>query len=180
MRTIVFDVESTGLPTHAAPLDKQPRIIELGALAYDSGIESRYSQLIHPQCAISAEITKITGITDEAVQFCPVFKEAWEGIESVQSFKDFIAECEVLIAHNAEFDVKMLSFELERLGLNPKDFIPPTVICTVAEFYHVFGRRPRLIELHQKILGQPLAQKHRALDDVEALYRVCLKAGLMQ
>lgn len=187
MKTLIFDTETTGLPIYEAPLDKQPRIIELGGMIHDPATTevgiAQYTQLVHPGCDITAEITKITGITNEDLIWQPDFITAWNGGVDKKGalllgFKDFIHGCEVLIAHNAEFDVKLLSFELQRMELDPKDFIPPTVICTVAEFYHVFGRRAKLTELYERIINQPLRQTHRALDDVRALYEVCAKAGV--
>lgn len=192
MKRIVFDTETTGLPKREQPLSAQPKIIELGAAIYENGeLLAEYSQMIHPGEAIEEIITKITGIKNEDLVGMPSFREAWEGRPErssedgillnppVPSFKEFLQGCECLIAHNAEFDTKLLSFELQRMELDPKEFIPKEVLCTVAEFRHVFGRRAKLTELYEKMIGKPLDQTHRALDDVKALAEVCLKAGLL-
>lgn len=176
MRTMVFDTETSGLPLYGGEIEVQPHIIELGAAVYEgSELVAEFSQLIKPPHPIDAVITKITGITNEELASCSSFKDVWEKTE----FRELLKSCSMLIAHNAEFDRKMLVFELTRLGLNPDEFIPPAVVDTVAEFYHVFGRRMKLTELHEKILGVPLAQTHRALDDVHALAEVCKRGGLL-
>ena len=67
MIAIIFDTETTGLllPS-SAPLEKQPRIIELGALKVDAnGVLDELNQLLDPEQTITAEITKITGITPD-------------------------------------------------------------------------------------------------------------------
>jgi hypothetical protein len=37
------------------------------------------------------------------------------------------------------------------------------------------GKRPRLVELYERIIGRPLMQTHRALDDAMAVYEILLK-----
>lgn len=190
-RTVIFDSETSGLPVNGGELAVQPRIIELGAVFVENGeIVGKYSQLIRPGFDITAEITKITGITNEDLVHKPNFTEAWNGVsgeqvngnpwnEPVESFRDMLKQCATLIAHNAPFDTLMLTFELQRMSLDPKEFIPETVLCTVSEFRHLFGRRAKLTELYEKMTGQPLAQTHRALDDAMALYECCKKGGLI-
>jgi hypothetical protein len=37
------------------------------------------------------------------------------------------------------------------------------------------GKRPRLINLYEYVMGRPLAQTHRALDDAMAVFEVLQK-----
>lgn len=171
MKTIIiFDTETTGLPLpKSAPLEKQPRIIELGALKIDaSGELGSISQLINPGIEISAEITKITGITPEQLVGQPTF------VDFLPSLKEFFTGSEVLIAHNAPFDLKLLKLDLERAGCS--DFpVPPEAVCTVQEYHPVLGFRPKLTNLYEHFMGEPLMQTHRALDDVRALHAALTK-----
>ena len=167
MKAIVFDTETTGLLLPStAPLDKQPFIIELGATSIDGrGRKASFQQLINPGFPLPAEIIKITGITDADLKGAPSFAAA------LPAFRKFFDKATHLIAHNAPFDVGMLTNDLRRVGV--EDFPwPPNIVCTVQEYFPMFGRRPKLIELYQKILGKPLPQTHRALDDVAALVEI--------
>lgn len=175
MNIVIFDTETTGLPLpKSAPLDKQPRIIELGAVVVNKdGIVRELSQLLDPGVEISAEITKITGITNDQLKGKPTFKEF------LPQLKEFFADTQILIAHNAPFDRKMLELDLERAEC--EDFPwPEQVVCTVQEYQPQFGKRPKLLELYEKIVGVPLAQTHRALDDVMALHECVAKDGFLQ
>ena len=170
MKAIIFDTETTGLllPS-AAPLEKQPRIIELGALAVsETEILGELSQLLDPQVEITAEITKITGLTNEDLKGKPTFKEF------APQLAEFFRGADFLICHNAPFDVGMLKNDLKRAGI--EDFPwPTTTLCTAQEYTPVMGKRPKLLALYEHIIGKPLAQTHRALDDAMAVYEVLAK-----
>lgn len=93
---IVVDVETTGLD-HA-----KDEIIELGMVAFtydDVGRPLRvvgvFSELRQPPFPIPAEVTRITGITDDMV--------AGKSID-VAAVAHFIDGASVVIAHNAKFD----------------------------------------------------------------------------
>lgn len=167
MKAIIFDTETTGLLLPSvAPLEKQPRIIELGALAVsESGVIGELSQLLDPQMEISAEITKITGIKNEDLVGKPTFAEFLPQL--IEFFKD----ADMLICHNAPFDSGMLKNDLRRAGC--EDFPwPAEIICTAQEYTPVLGHRPKLLTLYERIMGKPLAQTHRALDDAMAVYEI--------
>ena len=95
---IVFDLETTGLSASA------DRITEIGAVRLRGGeIVERFGSLVNPGRALSAEITKITGITDQMLEGAPKEKEA------LTAFFDFIgSETAVMVAHNAGFDMGFL------------------------------------------------------------------------
>lgn len=174
MRAVIFDTETTGLPLpKTAPLEKQPRIIELGALVVDkNGPVASLTQLIDPGVEISAEITKITGITPDQLKGQPSFKDYLPKL--IEFFKD----TDILIAHNAPFDKRMLELDLERCECTDFPW-PQQTICTVQEFRAEFGKRPKLLELYEHVMGEPLMQTHRALDDVQALYSAIEKNGFL-
>jgi len=168
---IILDTETTGLLLPiTAPLVSQPKIIELGAIKVDmfEKIES-LSQLINPEEKLSAKIIKITGIKDDDLVEAPTFKEF------SPKLIEFFKGCDLLIAHNAAFDVGMLSNELKR----SKNFYnfpwPAETICTVNEYAPLLGYMPKLINLYEHIIGKPLAQTHRAVDDCEALYEILIE-----
>lgn len=175
MKAIIFDTETTGLlMPKTAPLEKQPHVIELGALVVDAnGPVRELSQLINPGVEITAEITKITGITNEQLQGQPTFAEF------LPQLKEFFTDTQILIAHNAPFDKGILTYALARAEC--EDFPwPEQVVCTVQEYTPQFGKRPKLLELYEKITGSPLMQTHRALDDVKALHACIEKDGFLK
>lgn len=171
MRALIFDTETTGLPYHPrAKLNLQPRIIEFGALVVDhEGNELRcMNEIIDPGCAIEPIITKITGLTNEDLKGKPKFADLLPAII------DLFSGCDVVIAHNLPFDKSMIDFEMLRLGAG--DFQWPRILfCTVQESLPRYGRRPKLTELYEDVVGTPLAQTHRALDDCRALAEIVIK-----
>ncbi len=107
MREIVFDTETTGMD----PL-KGDRVIEIGAVElYNHLPTGKTLQLyINPERDIPAEATAVHGITNEFVKDKPVFSQIYT------DFLDFIGEDSKLVAHNAEFDMRFINWELEQVG----------------------------------------------------------------
>lgn len=174
MITLLFDTETTGLLLpRTAELNKQPRIIELACIRVENGnVVSEHSWLIDPERKLSAEITKITGLTDADLEGKPKFRQLLPEIE------DVFAGCDVLLAHNAPFDVGMMTTELllcERTGFP----WPKETVCTVQEYMHLKGRRLKMTQLYEIKMGKKLEQTHRALDDVRALVEICVKEGIV-
>lgn len=166
--TIVFDWETTGLTLHAdAPVHKQPRGIEFASILLDARgeVEEEFTQLINPEEPISPEITKITGLTDADVRDAPTFLVAWPLIARQFSLS------RLAIAHNLPFDRAILRAELARAELTEFPW-PARELCTVGAYRCFWGRNPKLTELYEMVLGKPLAQTHRALDDVRALVEI--------
>lgn len=172
MKVITFDTETTGLllPS-SSPIESQPRIIELGVAVIEDGVlVGEHNWIIDPECEITAEITKITGITNDDIKGKPKFRELLEVIEPVFAGSKFG------IAHNAPFDVGMITNELllcDAIGFP----WPETIICSVQEYSITLGYRPKLKDLYEKIIGVKLEQTHRALDDALALHAVLEKDG---
>ncbi len=167
MRACIFDTETSGLLLPSIANDaEQPRIIELGALITDgTTILKTLSQLLNPGFAISAEITKITGITNADLVGKPSF------IKFLPELITFFDGCDLLLAHNAPFDVGMLASELKRAGCDKFPW-PSETICTLQEYTAFMGHGPNLKSLYERIIGKPLEQTHRALDDVKAMFEI--------
>jgi DNA polymerase III alpha subunit (gram-positive type) len=170
----VYDTETTGLPFHIdAPLNSQPRVIEFGGIITD-GKEIIHSLefICNPGIAIEQVITDITGLTNADLDGKPPFSEF------IVDLNKYFSKAQASIAHNAAFDRAMLAFDLKRLGedLNVIAF-PPLCICTVEQTFHQYGKRMRLIELYERLVG-PYVQKHRSIDDVMILHEVAKKIGV--
>lgn len=167
---IVLDTETTGLLLpNVIDADKQPRIIDLAMVQLDpfTGEEvNRMETLINPGIPLPDEITKITGYTDADLADQPTFAEVLPWLV------DFVLGETSMVAHNMPFDKGMLHWELVRLDKLTMFPWPPTQLCTAAHSTEKYGKRLRLIQLYERVLGRKLNQKHTAMADVEALVEV--------
>lgn len=177
MKALVFDTETTGLiKNRTLKLDRQPEIIEWFSCLTDlkTGRQSRTCEfLVKPSQPISAEITKITGITNAMVENMHPMKVVG------QRFIAEVHKADVVIGHNVRFDMDMLEIEAERYGWKIKW---PRTICTIEETIHMKGYRLNLSALHELLFGEAFKGAHRAAEDVKALIRCCVqlhKQGLI-
>ena len=93
---VVFDTETTGLDM------LNDSLTEIGAVKIIGGkIKQKWTTLIKPDQPISAKITELTGITNEMVADKPKISTV------IPDFMKFIDGC-ILVAHNAEFDMKFI------------------------------------------------------------------------
>ena len=170
MKVLVFDTETTGLPvSSAAPLSKQPHIIEFAGLVLDhrQRIARRLNFLVKPPVPIAPEITRITGIDDLMVRESLSWKAWHDDVEKEWNKARFV------VAHNFAFDAFVLACEAKRCGKKPFSApIKQTALCTVELTKHYEGKRLKLSELHEKVLGEEMKVAHRAMADVEALANI--------
>lgn len=174
MNILAFDWETTGLPLHdSAPLEKQPRVIEFGAVLIDPSGKplDEWSMLINPGIPLEPVITKITGLTDADLKDAPAFEDV------LPELRRAFRLSQRAVAHNLSFDKRMLYFELARLKVDDFPW-PEHQLCTVEATSAEWGRRAKLKEVYLQYIGKPLAQKHRALDDAKALAEVIVALGL--
>jgi len=178
IKAIIFDTETTGLTLpRVADVAKQPRIIDIGIRVVDArngNVIADMEQLINPEMVISEEITKIGGITNEMLAGKRTFKEI------VPELNCMFDGVDMLLAHNAPFDVSVLTYELMRVGANDKFSWPKDIICTAHEYASLVGFLPRLTDLYLKVMGEELKQLHRAMPDVIALHQILVKDDFFQ
>ncbi|MGX4763416.1 exonuclease domain-containing protein [Holzapfeliella sp. JNUCC 72] len=104
----VVDLETTG--THR---EAQDRVIQFGcAIIQKQKIVKTYSFLINPGREIPERITRLTGITDDDVKDAPKFEDL-----ALQLYK--ILKGTIFVAHNVNFDLPFLNYELEKAGIAP-------------------------------------------------------------
>lgn len=159
---IFFDTETTGLIKKGIQdPNKQPRIIEIGLiLATDEGeTRAMYTTLLNPGEPLSPIITKITKLTDADLVNAPTFPEVLPELIA------FFRRSNVLVAHNLEFDLGMLVFELRRIGWEHRFPYPSEHIDTVP----LCGGKS-LANWSEEVLEKGLEpQTHRALGDAQRL-----------
>ena len=152
-----FDTETPGLSVH------NDRLLEIGAVQFSKdGVLATYSQLINPCRTIPYEATRINNITHAMVQDCPTEQDI------LPDFHKFIGQS-ILVAHNANFDLKFINTALGRHGHNTlENQIEDTVKISRAIF-------PELEKHNLQFLAQYFSinpgNAHRATDDA----RVCME-----
>lgn len=167
---ILFDTETTNLlMPEIANLAQQPHMIELAVIKLGPKYKEveRFTTLLKPPVPLDEEAHKtITGLTNADLAKAPIFLEVWERVAAL-----FLGE-PLVVAHNLNFDLGVLTTELRRIGKEYCFPYPPNQVCTVESTKHLKGRRLKLTELHELKIGKPFKQKHRAMSDVEALVRI--------
>jgi DNA polymerase-3 subunit epsilon len=111
MREIVLDTETTGLDPK-----RGDRIVEIGCVELINHIPSGriYHQYINPERDMPDDAYKVHGLSSKFLASHPVFSQA------VDSFLEFISG-DLLVIHNADFDMGFINSELSKLNLNELD-----------------------------------------------------------
>jgi len=106
MREIVLDTETTGLSPASGD-----RVVEIGCIELINHMPTsqHYHQYINPERPMPEEAFRIHGLGDDFLKDQPVMAEIIDG------FLEFIGD-DPLVIHNAEFDMRFLNAELERLN----------------------------------------------------------------
>ncbi len=106
MREIVLDTETTGLDPATGD-----RIVEIGALELINHMPTgkQFHKYINPQRDMPEGAFAVHGLSEEFLSDKPLFAEI------AQEFEDFIGS-DILIIHNAPFDLKFLNSELARIN----------------------------------------------------------------
>ncbi|MEZ5427106.1 MAG: exonuclease domain-containing protein [Pyrinomonadaceae bacterium] len=156
---VVFDLETTG--AKAPPC----RVTEIGAYRVRGGrVTEEFQTLVNPETPIPLFIAQLTGITDSMVRNAPKFGEV------ADDFLDFIGDS-VLVAHNANFDMRFLNHEIGKIYADYRVGNP--YLCTVK-----LSRRlvPNLVNHRLKTVADhfsvPLENHHRASDDARATAQI--------
>ena len=107
-KLIVLDTETTGLE-----VEQGHRIIEVGAVTLEDRkrTDLHFHSYLTPQRSIDEEAEKVHGLSMERLANEPEFSEIAE------SFLEFV-EGNVLVIHNASFDIGFLNAELKRASSN--------------------------------------------------------------
>lgn len=153
----ILDIETTGGKFN------EEGITEIAIHKFDGRkVIDKFISLVNPEKEIQPFVVQLTGINNKMLQTAPKFHEVAKRIIE-------ITENTVLVAHNAQFDYRILRTEFRRLGY---DYQRKT-LCTVdasklllpdAESYSL-GKLVRS-------LGIPVSDRHRANGDALATVKL--------
>ena len=166
MREICFDTETTGLSP-----ENGDRLVEIGAVELINHVPTGqiFHEYINPERDVPEEVVKIHGLTNEFLADKPTFAEI------AQKWVDFIGDDGILVAHNAEFDMKFTNYELKKLGYKTYDWdrVVDTLAIARSEFP---GARNNLDALCRRFnIDNSARTFHGALLDAQLLAEVYLQ-----
>jgi DNA polymerase-3 subunit epsilon len=153
----ILDIETTGGQFN------EEGITEIAIYKFDGHeIVDQFISLVNPEIPIQPFVVKLTGINNAMLRSAPKFFEVAKRIIEMTS------DC-VLVAHNADFDYRILRTEFRRLGY---DFNVKT-LCTVELSKRLLPEQPsHSLGKLVRALGIPMADRHRASGDAMATVKL--------
>ena len=147
---VVFDTETTGLSALSS-------LVELGAVKMRGfKVVDTFSTLVRPWNQIPEEVSRVHGISQDMVRHAP------EVGEVLRDFRGFCGDS-VLVAHNAPFDLKIISVHLQRLD-EPLWGNPILDTCMVSK-KHFPEAGSHSLENLCRFWRSPFKGQHRAQED---------------
>lgn len=149
----ILDIETTGGQYN------EEGITEIAIYKYDGHeVTDQFISLINPEKPIQPFVVKLTGINNAMLRSAPKFYDVAKRIVE-------ITEGCIIVAHNAQFDYRILRTEFDRLGYK----FERQSLCTVElsqklmpeQKSHSLGKLVRA-------LGIPMSDRHRATGDALA------------
>jgi DNA polymerase III epsilon subunit-like protein len=204
MNVLIFDVETTGLLPKTST-DPPVYITQLSFALYDivnQQLLKTYNAYIHipKEVPISEKITQITGIDREKL-----LSEGMDIIDVLERFYDAYCRADIVVAHNLDFDSKVIEIEAnrnyERLKNKNEEMAPHIVWmfdniytkltniemkCTMKmskELCNIervnsrgpYIKFPTLCELYEKLFHTKPENLHNSMMDVLVCLRCYLK-----
>ena len=146
---IIFDLETTGF-------GKDDRIVEFGAVLMEGNrVTDTMHHLVNPGRPIPPETTAVHHITDDAVKDAPRWKQV------ARECFDFLFRGYPIVAHNLNFDARMLAQQVDPTHW-PKDIF---CLCTMLEARKMGHKgKAKLTDLAEHY-NLEYETEHAALDD---------------
>lgn len=153
----VVDIETTGGKYN------EEGITEIAIYRFDGHkIVDQFVSLVNPERPIQAFVVSLTGINNQMLRQAPKFYEVAKRIVE-------ITQDAVLVAHNAQFDYRILRTEFDRLGYE----FERKSLCTVELSKKLLpGHASYSLGKLVRALGIPLSDRHRAQGDAQATVKL--------
>jgi len=201
-RVMIFDVETTGLLPRdrtGIPLTELPHILQISFVIFDTQywrvVKSVDFHINVPSTVeISPLITELTGITREKCD---------SGTTILNALLEFQKEymlCNMIVAHNIQFDREMIRVEMERnreqiltfdtnmiFNAEYEKSVNKEIYCTMQMGRNVckiesltktgktYFKSPKLIELYEHLFGMSPKDLHNSLVDTYVCLRCFVK-----
>ena len=186
MKILVFDTETTGLPTEknasVRDVSKWPHIIQLSYVLYDTSNNKTL-------CCVD-DIIKLDSnveISEKSIQLHKITRQLSnrKGIPisvAIDNFNIVLQNCDWVIGHNLSFDKKMIMVESVRLNIQQyftttsgngvkeyctmKNSVSVCKILKISEKGNKYFKYPTLSELHNNLFGYMPSNVHDSMVDV--------------
>lgn len=158
---VVFDVET--------PNCQNNRMSAIGVCVVERGhITQEFYSLVNPETYFNSFNIALTGITPDMAEGAPCFSELWCELEPLMSGG-------ILVAHNAPFDMSVLSKCLRAYSITWNQYVP--YICTCQ-----MSRRllPELSSHKLNVVSEYLGielNHHEAMSDSRAAAEILIHLG---
>ncbi len=152
MEFAIVDIETTG--SQYAP----DAITEIGIVITDGKrVLDTYETLVNPQSRISKFVQNLTGINEEMVADAPVFSDVASEILNY-------LEGRVFVAHNVNFDYKIIKQHFDNVGIS----MPSKRLCTIRLSRKILPDLPSYgLGKISACLGLKHQNAHRAMGDAQ-------------
>ena len=153
----ILDIETTG-----GKYDEEG-ITEIAIYRFDGdNIVDQFSSLINPEIEIQPFVVKLTGINKKMLRNAPKFFEVAKRIVE-------ITDNSILVAHNAEFDYRILQTEFRRLSFS----FERKTLCTLNLSRILLPEQPSFsLGKLVRNLGIPFTNEHRAHGDAKVTLKL--------
>ncbi|ALJ06676.1 exonuclease [Pseudalgibacter alginicilyticus] len=153
----ILDIETTGGKFN------EEGITEIAIYKYDGHeVVDQFISLVNPERDIQPFVVNLTGINSNMLRNAPKFYEVAKRIIE-------ITEDTILVAHNADFDYRILCTEFRRLGY---EYERPS-LCTVELSKNLIpGQVSYSLGKLVRSLGIPVTDRHRASGDAIATVKL--------
>lgn len=184
---LIFDTETTGKFFNNKSYNdpSQPHLVELAFELYnnlDRKVLATFSSVVCPEIPIPPDATRVHGISQEMAT-----RYGIKPIVASAIFSNFIKICDIVVAHNADFDMGVMLCEFTRLSKATNDLLVKPVICTMRKTTPICKlpkkypkpddpyKWPTLDEAYRHLINKEGFQgAHRAINDVIACREVLL------
>jgi DNA polymerase III subunit epsilon len=153
----ILDIETTGGKYN------EEGITEIAIYKFDGHkVVDQFISLINPERDIQPFVVNLTGINNSMLRNAPKFYEVAKRIVEITD------DC-TLVAHNAQFDYRILCTEFSRLGF---EYVRPS-LCTVELSKDLIpGQESYSLGKLVRSLGIPVTDRHRATGDALATVKL--------
>lgn len=183
MNILVFDTETTGLVDFRTPVDHvaQPWPVQIAAILFDEKGKRRAQLeiIVRPECAISPEALAVHGITADIAEGA-----GFKPIVGCNMFFRLLTKADMVVAHNIEFDKRIMLGASMRAGFSSDDFFQGKQqfctmakskdICKIPPTEKMIARNnrgfkvPSLDEAYRHFCGKGFDDAHTAMADAQA------------